>query len=121
MTPRAHIDYLRDILDAYDKIQRFIAGVSFDMFEHDDEKVYAVMLALEIIGEAAKQIPAHARQRYPQLPWRAIAGMRDKIAHQYFGLNRRLLWQTAQSDVPLLQATIRQMLLDADQEMNHRQ
>jgi uncharacterized protein with HEPN domain len=116
MTPRAPIVYPRDILDACDKIQCFIAGVSFNMFEHDDEKVYAVMLALEIIGEAAKQIPAHARQRCPQLPRRAIAGMRDKIAHQDFGVNRRLLWQTVQSDVPLLQATRRQMLLDAGQE-----
>lgn len=116
MTPRAYADYLRDILDACDKIQRFMAGITFDDFARDDEKAYAVMLALEIIGEAAKQIPAAERKRYSQLPWREIAGMRDKIAHQYFGVNRRLVWQTTQTDVPLLKTTVSQMLANISPE-----
>ena len=112
MTSRAYADYLRDILDAISKIQQFVTGVNEDSFVQDDEKAYAVVLALEMIGEAAKQIPASERKRYPQIPWREIIGMRDKIAHQYFGVNRRLVWQTVQNDLPLLQSAISQMLSD---------
>lgn len=76
------------------------------------------MLALEIIGEAAKQIPGSQRKRYSQTPWREIAGMRDKIAHQYFGVNRRLLWQTVESDVPPLRETVSQMLTDLEAQQD---
>ena len=112
MTPRAYADYLRDILDAISKIQRFVVGVTLDDFVKDDEKTYAVVHALEIIGEAAKQIPASERKRYSQIPWREIAGMRDKIAHQYFGINRYLVYQTVQTDLPLLESIVIQMLAD---------
>ena len=114
MTPRAYADYLRDILDAITKIQFFVAGVQVDDFVQADEKAYAVVLALEMIGEAAKQIPASERKRYSQIPWREIAGMRDKIAHHYFGVNRYLVWQTVQNDLPPLQSAVNQMLADLE-------
>ena len=96
MTQRVYADYLRDILDSISKIQEFVSGVAIDDFVKNNEKTYAVVLALEMIGEATKQIPASERKRYSHIPWREIAGMRDKIAHQYFGVNRYLVYQTVQ-------------------------
>ena len=76
---RDYTDYLRDILDAAQKAERFIAGVEFEAFQTNDEKVFAVIRALEIIGEAARHISPALRARYPEVPWREVAGMRDKL------------------------------------------
>ncbi len=91
---REYVDYVRDILDATKKAQLFVAGIDFEAFQTNDEKVFAVTRALEIIGEASKKIPASVRKRYPEVPWAAMAGMRDKLAHDYFGVNLRRLWET---------------------------
>jgi len=114
MSRRAYEDYLRDILENARKAQRFVAQVDFDAFVRDDEKFYAVVQALEIIGEAAKKIPPTARAHYPQIPWREIAGMRDKLSHAYFSIDARRVWQTVQDDLPVLQTTVEQMLKDLE-------
>ncbi len=114
MTRREYEDYLRDILEAASKARRFVENVTFDEFVANDEKIYAVMQALQIIGEAVKKIPATARKRYPQIPWREIAGMRDKLSHDYFGVDARRLWQTVQDDLPPLLTVVEQMLADLE-------
>jgi uncharacterized protein with HEPN domain len=114
MTRREYADYLRDIQEAASKARRFVENVTFDEFVVNDEKVYAVMQALQIIGEAAKMIPPTARKRYPQIPWREVAGMRDKLPHGYFTVDVRRLWQTVQDDLPPLQRVIEQMLSDLE-------
>lgn len=80
-----------------------MAGMTFEQFSQDDKTAYAVVRALEIIGEATKKIPDAVRDQYPQIPWREMAGMRDKLIHDYFGVNLGVVWKTVQEDLPLLQ------------------
>ncbi|MDD4568417.1 hypothetical protein L21_2157 [Methanoculleus chikugoensis] len=100
--PRSALDYLDDILDAIEKIEIFTRGMSHEEFSDDDKTVYAVMRALEVIGEATKCIPPEIRESCPSLPWTEMAGMRDKLIHTYFGINRAIIWRTIQDDIPLL-------------------
>jgi uncharacterized protein with HEPN domain len=97
---RVYEDYLADILDAADKIAAFIKGMTESQFLADDKTQFAVVRGLEIIGEAAKKIPDTAKAKYPQVPWREIAGMRDKLVHDYIGVNAQVVWKTATEDVP---------------------
>ncbi len=116
MTARDYADYLQDILDAIRKVRRFVENVEFDDFVMNDEKIFAVMPALEIIGEASKKIPPTVRKRYPQIPWREVSGMRDKLAHAYFEVDVRRLWQTVQDDLLPLQSAVERILADAQSD-----
>ena len=69
-------------------------------FAQDQKTIYAVVRAFEIIGEAAKKVPPSVRKRHAKVPWKQMAGMRDKLIHEYFGVNHQVLWKTAQEDIP---------------------
>ena len=94
--------YLDDIQASTAKILQYTRGVNFDSFVNDAKTFDAVVLNLQIIGEAAKNIPDSVKAKYPQVDWRRIAGLRDIIAHGYFGLNEGLLWDIVQNRVPQL-------------------
>jgi uncharacterized protein with HEPN domain len=106
MTKRELDDFLQDILEAIGAIERFIAGVSFEEFAQNEEKIFAVEKAIEIIGEAVKNIPDSLRIQYPEIPWKSIAGMRDKLVHEYWGADVNILWRTVQQRLPDLKAQI---------------
>ena len=107
--PRNTLDYLDDILDAVEKIAIFTRGMSYEAFSEDDKTVYAVTRALEVIGEAAKCIPREIRENYPGYPWAEMAGMRDKLIHAYFGINRAIIWRTIQDDIPPLRSAVQSL------------
>ena len=111
-------DYLRDIAENAAKAEAFTAGVDFDEFLANEMRAYATIRALEIIGEAVKQVPAELRDKYPEIPWRAIAKMRDKLIHHYFGVNLGVVWKTVTEDIPPLKQVVEQILQGLDNKQN---
>ena len=109
---REYLDYFEDIQDALEKIKSFTADLDFESFAKDDKTTFAVIRALEIIGEAARKIPKAVRSRYPDVPWQDMAGMRDKLIHDYFGVDLRVVWKTLQSDLPPLKTSFEQIILE---------
>lgn len=101
--------YLEHIRDSADKIRRYVA-VGRDAFFADDMAQDAVVRNLEIIGEAAKRLSDALRDDHPDVPWRAMARMRDRLIHAYFGVDWNLVWQTATQDVPHLDERIVEIL-----------
>ena len=108
--PRLVQDYLGDILDAMDKAEDFTGSMSLQAFKSDDKTVYAVIRSLEIIGEAAKKVPAHLRRRFPDIPWKSLAGMRDKLIHDYVGVSLEVVWRTVKEDIPAVRPRLNEML-----------
>jgi uncharacterized protein with HEPN domain len=106
------LDYVEDILDAMDKAQLLIENVTYEQFEADFRINFAVVRALEIIGEATKRLPDELRERYPQIPWREMAGMRDRIIHGYDTVNLRIVWDTVTQRIPMVKPQIQQILTD---------
>jgi uncharacterized protein with HEPN domain len=102
--------YLADIELACKKIIRYTSGFTFKKFTHEDEKYDAVLRNLEIIGEAVKHIPDDIRDRYPKIKWRKIAGLRDIVAHEYFGISDELIWDIVQNEIPPLLKSIRALI-----------
>ena len=107
---RAHEDYLHDMLDNAERALDFVHGMEFDRFFEDEKTSYAVVRALEIIGEAARLVPKDVRAAIPDLQWREISAMRNKLTHEYFGVNMKVVWRTVQEDLPPLILALRKAL-----------
>jgi len=107
---REYSDYVMDISDAINKIEDFMHGMTLDQFIADTKTAYAVIRALEIIGEAAKKIPEEIKTQFPKIPWRQMAGMRDKLLHEYFGVDIRVVWRTVKEDLPRLKANLKPLI-----------
>ena len=102
--------YLADIQESCTKVLRFTKGMTYKDFVHDDLYFDAVLRNLEIIGEAVKNISEETRQKYPNVKWRKIAGFRDIVAHEYFGINDETVWDIVENEIPALLAIVKIML-----------
>jgi uncharacterized protein with HEPN domain len=107
---RTYIDYLRDMLTYAETAESFVGDLEFEVFSRDTEKTFAVVRALEVVGEAARHIPADARNAYPDVPWSKVVGMRDIVIHGYFGVDLEVIWKTVREDLPPLREAAGRML-----------
>jgi uncharacterized protein with HEPN domain len=107
---RRERDYLADILEAIQRIQEYTDGLKDEAYYVDYKTQDAVVRNLEVIGEAAKNISEDFRTEHLQVPWRDLAGVRDKLIHQYFGINQEIVWQIVQKDLPALLLKIERLL-----------
>jgi uncharacterized protein with HEPN domain len=106
------LDFVEDIIDAMDKAEAMLSSADFETFEEDYQLNFAVVRALEIVGEATKRLPESLRQQYPDIPWREMAGMRDRIIHGYDAVNLRIVWETVKKRIPEIKPKIQQILAD---------
>jgi uncharacterized protein with HEPN domain len=104
---------LQDILEAANWIDEYIRGISFEQFRADRKTVDAVVRNLEIIGEAAKNIPQPLREKSPQIPWARRAGLRDLLIHAYFGVDIDIIWDVVQNKLPALKVQVSELIADA--------
>jgi len=110
MRKRDYRDYIQDILDSINDIENFIEGMSFEEFMRDKKTINAVVRSVEVIGEAVKKIPKTLRDKYPDIPWKKMAGMRDKLVHEYFGIDIEIMWKVAKDEIPSLKPSIQNIL-----------
>ncbi len=104
--------YLEDILNSIAKIQRYTANMTRQSLVSDDRTFDAVVYNLQIIGEAVKNIPKDVRDRYPQIEWRKIAGLRDIVAHAYFSIDDEIVWDVISNKLPDLASKIAALKLE---------
>jgi uncharacterized protein with HEPN domain len=109
---REFLDHIEDILDAMGKAQLLLQNIPFEEFEDDFRIHFAVTRALEIMGEASKRLPTAVRETYPDVPWKAMAGMRDRLIHGYDDVDLAIVWNVVQNDIPQLKPKIAQILAD---------
>ena len=99
--------YINHILYCIDKIKAYTKGLDYDHFAQNDLIIDAVIRNFEIIGEASKMISENFKQTYYEIPWKEMAGMRDKLIHDYLGVDTGVIWETVQQDIPQLEKFLR--------------
>ena len=101
--------FVDDMITACEKIERSVARRSRSVFESDEQAFDAVLKNLEVIGEAAKRLPPEVKESHPEIAWRDLAGLRDIIVHEYFGLDLDIVWDVVENRVPILLVQLRNL------------
>ncbi|MBF0592930.1 MAG: DUF86 domain-containing protein [Nitrospirae bacterium] len=107
---RDHVLYLNDIIESIELIEQFVAGMEIEDFKKDIKTLDAVIKRFENIGEATKNIPEDIKARYPEIPWKEMARMRDKLVHFYFGVKHERLWAVIKNRLPSIKPLLSKML-----------
>lgn len=110
MPPRNWKIRIADILQCIHKIESYTSGYTFEDFRRDSKTIDSVLRNLEIIGEAARHIPAAIKTRHPELPWAEMLAMRNIVIHEYHGVDANIIWQTVKEDLPPLVPLLEKLL-----------
>ena len=108
--------YIKDILQNMRDAEEFIQGLSYSQFAADKRTFNAVVRSLEVIGEAAKNVPDEIRAKNPLVPWKEMAGMRDKVIHFYFGVDKEAVWIAVTDRIPAIKPLIEQVQKDLEKK-----
>lgn len=110
MAKRNYIIFINDILKSIDDIESFVSGLDFNSFKEDDKTASAVIRKLEILGEATRSIPATVKKKYQLIDWLGMSDMRNKLIHDYFGVDLEIVWKVARQELPPLRSQIFEIL-----------
>ncbi|RJP34021.1 MAG: DUF86 domain-containing protein [Actinobacteria bacterium] len=116
MKDRPYLLFLEDILHSIQKIEEYIGGISFEDLKVDDRTLDAVLRNLEIIGEAAKNVPSEVRQRHPDIPWGRMTGLRNIVSHEYFGIDLSIIWRIVTVNLPETEPLIEDLIKGINQD-----
>jgi len=110
MSKRKQDLYITDIVESAKKIFKYVNGLTFEEFKKDSRTFDAVIRNLEVMGEAAYNMPDVLKNQYPGIPWADISDMRNKLIHEYFGVDPSIIWKTIQEDLPVLVKRIEEIV-----------
>jgi uncharacterized protein with HEPN domain len=114
---RIYLDYLNDMLSSIQEIESFTIGVNYQKFIENRMLRNAVVRSLEVLGEASKGIPDEIREKYSQIPWKRISGMRDKLIHNYFGVDYEMVWNVVIERLPEIKSPLESILKEENSNM----
>lgn len=106
--------YVQDILEAIRRIDEYLEGLTFEEFTKDNKTADAIIRNFAVIGEATKNISVDVKKKHREIPWKRMAGMRDKLTHEYFGVDLQILWDTAKIDLPAAKPSLEKLLAEMD-------
>lgn len=109
---RESIDYISDILEAIKEVEDFTKDMEFKEFFKDRKTINAVIRSLEVLGEAAKKIPKNIRGKTPDIPWKRMTGMRDKLIHEYHGVDLEIIWEVVKKELPPIKPLMEKLFRD---------
>lgn len=118
MSEKIILHFLEDILEAIEAIERFIRQMDFEQFQSDEKTIRAVEREFEIIGEAVKKLPETITKDHPAIPWKAIAGMRDRLIHHYWNTEVEILWKTVEESLPPFKSSIIEIIKENQKDNN---
>ncbi len=108
--------FVKDIIAAMESIEVFVGNMTLEELKADEKTSSAVIRKFEIIGEATKHVPDKIRDKYKDIPWKSMAGMRDRLIHAYFGIDYKLVWPAIKTDIPNLKPKLKKVLSDLEKE-----